>query len=269
MLARARGSMSCRWSRLRGDHAGRDVGPPPTAGTPRTYRCALLGTTAFPKMGYLQATEAGGEGATCQGTGKRSRLVDSRQCERLPLVRRRSRVQEERGPGHPATPPRSPPASPDPPPVYSSWAWAAPLASACGSPSSACSPTPAAGQSGVQQDLDFEVLGCVVHLRSPVAEALLTSPAIGDTLVDALRFTRSGHASLSGIRNDGETEYHVAMHPAEFLGRTMELLARRRNERHARGEVAERLKAHAWKACLGETLTRVRIPPSPPSLISI
>src|SRR3954466_6938899 len=30
------------------------------------------------------------------------------------------------------------------------------------------------------------------------------------------------------------------------------------------GEVAEWLKAHAWKACLGETLTRVRIPPSPP-----
>ena len=33
------------------------------------------------------------------------------------------------------------------------------------------------------------------------------------------------------------------------------------------GEVAERLKAHAWKACLGETLTRVRIPLSPPSLL--
>ena len=31
-----------------------------------------------------------------------------------------------------------------------------------------------------------------------------------------------------------------------------------------RGEVAEWLKAHAWKACLGETLTWVRIPPSPP-----
>src|SRR3954470_23503212 len=31
------------------------------------------------------------------------------------------------------------------------------------------------------------------------------------------------------------------------------------------GEVAEWLKAHAWKACLGETLTWVRIPPSPPS----
>jgi hypothetical protein len=28
--------------------------------------------------------------------------------------------------------------------------------------------------------------------------------------------------------------------------------------------VAEWLKAHAWKACLGETLTWVRIPPSPP-----
>src|SRR5665213_3006846 len=32
------------------------------------------------------------------------------------------------------------------------------------------------------------------------------------------------------------------------------------------GEVAEWLKAHAWKACLGETLTRVRIPLSPPPM---
>src|SRR5437660_6994150 len=30
------------------------------------------------------------------------------------------------------------------------------------------------------------------------------------------------------------------------------------------GAVAEWLKAHAWKACLGETLTWVRIPLSPP-----
>ena len=32
------------------------------------------------------------------------------------------------------------------------------------------------------------------------------------------------------------------------------------------GEMAEWLKAHAWKACLGETLTWVRIPLSPPDL---
>jgi hypothetical protein len=32
------------------------------------------------------------------------------------------------------------------------------------------------------------------------------------------------------------------------------------------GEMAEWLKAHAWKACLGETLTWVRIPLSPPVL---
>lgn len=32
------------------------------------------------------------------------------------------------------------------------------------------------------------------------------------------------------------------------------------------GEVAEWLKAHAWKVCLRETVTRVRIPLSPPSL---
>src|SRR5689334_8368801 len=31
--------------------------------------------------------------------------------------------------------------------------------------------------------------------------------------------------------------------------------------------MAEWLKAHAWKACLGETLTRVRIPLSPPLLL--
>ncbi len=36
--------------------------------------------------------------------------------------------------------------------------------------------------------------------------------------------------------------------------------------RRLSGEMAEWLKAHAWKACLGETLTWVRIPLSPPDL---
>jgi hypothetical protein len=31
------------------------------------------------------------------------------------------------------------------------------------------------------------------------------------------------------------------------------------------GEVAEWFKAHAWKACVGLPLPRVRIPPSPPA----
>ena len=35
------------------------------------------------------------------------------------------------------------------------------------------------------------------------------------------------------------------------------------------GEVAEWLKAHAWKVCLRETVTRVRIPLSPPIFIEI
>lgn len=30
------------------------------------------------------------------------------------------------------------------------------------------------------------------------------------------------------------------------------------------GEVAEWLKAHAWNACIWETISRVRIPLSPP-----
>jgi hypothetical protein len=32
------------------------------------------------------------------------------------------------------------------------------------------------------------------------------------------------------------------------------------------GEVSEWLKEHAWKVCIVETLSRVRIPPSPPSV---
>jgi hypothetical protein len=32
------------------------------------------------------------------------------------------------------------------------------------------------------------------------------------------------------------------------------------------GEVSERFKEHAWKACVGEILPWVRIPPSPPFL---
>ena len=35
---------------------------------------------------------------------------------------------------------------------------------------------------------------------------------------------------------------------------------------YKKGEVAEWLKAHAWKACKGETLSWVRIPFSPPFL---
>ena len=36
-----------------------------------------------------------------------------------------------------------------------------------------------------------------------------------------------------------------------------------------KGEVAEWLKAHAWKACKRETVSRVRIPLSPPFIIHI
>jgi hypothetical protein len=35
------------------------------------------------------------------------------------------------------------------------------------------------------------------------------------------------------------------------------------------GGVAERLKAHAWKVCMRETVSRVRIPPPPPRVRSL
>jgi hypothetical protein len=34
-----------------------------------------------------------------------------------------------------------------------------------------------------------------------------------------------------------------------------------------RGEMAEWLKAHAWKACMLERASRVRIPVSPPEIL--
>ena len=50
-----------------------------------------------------------------------------------------------------------------------------------------------------------------------------------------------------------EKEYHVLIATGRWPVRLV-------------GEVAERLKAHAWKACVGLPLPRVRIPPSPPLL---
>ena len=39
--------------------------------------------------------------------------------------------------------------------------------------------------------------------------------------------------------------------------------------RTRRGGVAERLKAHAWKVCMRETVSRVRIPPPPPFTVEL
>jgi hypothetical protein len=39
--------------------------------------------------------------------------------------------------------------------------------------------------------------------------------------------------------------------------------------RARRGGVAEWLKAHAWRACIGETLSRVRIPLPPPAFSEV
>ena len=37
-----------------------------------------------------------------------------------------------------------------------------------------------------------------------------------------------------------------------------------RGHKQRAGQVAEWLKAHAWKVCIRETVSRVRIPPCPP-----
>ena len=55
---------------------------------------------------------------------------------------------------------------------------------------------------------------------------------------------------------------YIAALPGDFAC----LYARCVRFRKSSGEVAEWLKAHAWKACIRETVSWVRIPPSPPAL---
>ena len=53
------------------------------------------------------------------------------------------------------------------------------------------------------------------------------------------------------------------MSDAQDIGLNTKWVSKYRIEKF--GEVAEWLKAHAWKVCLGLNLTRVRIPLSPPN----
>ena len=57
----------------------------------------------------------------------------------------------------------------------------------------------------------------------------------------------------------------------EARPKSLEILACNRQLDHTDplGGVAERLKAHAWKACVGKNLPRVRIPPPPPVTLLI
>lgn len=63
-------------------------------------------------------------------------------------------------------------------------------------------------------------------------------------------------ARMTARRADAKEMRALPTGPAEPAG-----------ARRVCGEVAEWLKAHAWKVCLRETVTRVRIPLSPPSTL--
>lgn len=68
---------------------------------------------------------------------------------------------------------------------------------------------------------------------------------------------REGHPLVGGVHQAGLPANPKGMHLPNPRGKT--------GRRECKdGEVAEWLKAHAWKVCLRETVTRVRIPLSPP-----
>src|SRR6185437_8156459 len=61
-----------------------------------------------------------------------------------------------------------------------------------------------------------------------------------------------------------EPHHHRIKMWAELVEKNLRHVPHEQQLPESAGEMAEWLKAHAWKACLGETLTWVRIPLSPP-----
>ena len=78
--------------------------------------------------------------------------------------------------------------------------------------------------------------------------------------------SRSGEASRqhSLIRTNRIESNGLRRRPQHHRIKEADLVRRSAVAPNSAGEMAEWLKAHAWKACLGETLTWVRIPLSPP-----
>ena len=70
------------------------------------------------------------------------------------------------------------------------------------------------------------------------------------------RRTRSSYAKAGRVST--RAQIRLAREGREVL------CARHATRKPRRGGVAERLKAHAWKVCMRETVSRVRIPPPPP-----
>ena len=75
-------------------------------------------------------------------------------------------------------------------------------------------------------------------------------------------YANSSHAFLVGLRF-GLPRLTII---TEVAGHTKKCVINRTITTY-HGEVSEWLKEHAWKACVRETVPRVRIPPSPPRIL--
>jgi hypothetical protein len=83
------------------------------------------------------------------------------------------------------------------------------------------------------------------------------------------RLVQQAHPARLVFVPPGPQQVRYAMPPGGSGAQSEASCGFQRSAALSDGEVAEWLKAHAWKACLGETLTRVRIPPSPPYLSNV
>src|SRR5574340_1753942 len=76
------------------------------------------------------------------------------------------------------------------------------------------------------------------------------------------RMGQNGHRRDAGVASGvrgGATQRYLAPAPRPVLSPRFRPWAGTPD-----GGVAERSKAHAWKVCMRETVSRVRIPPPPP-----
>ena len=124
------------------------------------------------------------------------------------------------------------------------------------------------GGGGVERDLLPDVEPVEVDHGHGAADLIgdetVASESGGFRRATGQRRRRRQKQASAGDRETGHSPYSTARacYPDERHPAQLEQVAAAAFPRT--GEMAEWLKAHAWKACIGETLSRVRIPLSPP-----
>src|SRR5262249_45106511 len=112
-----------------------------------------------------------------------------------------------------------------------------------------------------QQALVVQASGASLEARAN----MISSRATSGRIRACMSRRASCHATVSIIMPWSDGGWVHEYEPGGRMDRSSALKnSLRLAKRRPAGEVAEWLKAHAWKACVRESVPWVRIPPSPP-----